>query len=220
LADTSVADSGMDYEYISWSHFYRLCGRLYHRVSGSGFEPQLIVAIARGGYPVARVLADFFGSMNLISLKIEHYHGPDKLARATIPYPRPLPVDGRRVLLVDDVSDSGDTFAAAFEHLAQHGSPSELRTAVLHHKTLSSQVPDYYAQRIVKWRWVTYPWAVVEDLTVIAGRMQPVPAVEAELIARLKTETNLRLPQGVLAEVAPIVLERLTGSRQVHPRET
>ena len=88
----------MDYEYISWNHFYRLCGRLYHRVSGSGFEPQLIVAIARGGYPVARVLADFFGSMNLISLKIEHYHGPDKLARATIPYPRPLPVDGRRVL--------------------------------------------------------------------------------------------------------------------------
>ena len=203
----------MDYEYISWNHFYRLCGRLYHRVSGSGFEPQLIVAIARGGYPVARVLADFFGSMNLISLKIEHYHGPDKLARATIPYPRPLPVDGRRVLLVDDVSDSGDTFAVAMEHIAQHGTPAELRTAVLHHKTTSSQVPDYYAQRIVKWRWVTYPWAVVEDLTAIAGRMSPVPAGEGELVARLGAETGLRLPQRILAEVAPIVMQRLADTR-------
>ena len=203
----------MDYEYIGWNRFYRLCGRLYHRISGTGFEPQLIVAIARGGYPVARVLADFFGSMNLISLKIEHYHGPEKMRTASVPYPRPLPVAGRRVLLVDDVSDSGDTFETALMHIAQHGTPAELRTAVLHHKATSSQVPDYYAQRIVKWRWITYPWAVVEDLTVIAGNMSPVPVGEGELAARLNAEAGLRLPQRVLAEVAPIVLQRLAGRR-------
>ena len=203
----------MDYEYIGWNHFYRLCGCLYHRISGTGFEPQLIVAIARGGYPVARVLADFFGSMNLIGLKIEHYHGPKKMRHARVRYPRPLPVAGRRVLLVDDVSDSGDTFEAALAHLAQFGTPAELRTAVLHHKTTSSQVPDYYAQRIVKWRWITYPWAVVEDLTAIAGSMIPVPVGEEELVARLNAETGLRLPQRILGEVAPIVVQRLAGRR-------
>ncbi|MGD8957419.1 MAG: phosphoribosyltransferase family protein, partial [Chromatiaceae bacterium] len=61
----------MDYEYVSWNRFYRLCGVLYQRINDSGYAPDLVVAIARGGYPVARVIADFLGIMDLVSLKIE-----------------------------------------------------------------------------------------------------------------------------------------------------
>ena len=199
----------MDYEYVSWNRFYRLCGVLYQRINDSGYAPDLVVAIARGGYPVARVIADFLGIMDLVSLKIEHYHGPDKLRRAVVRYPLPAAVDGRRVLLVDDVGDSGDTFATALSEIGRHGSPAELRTAMLHHKQTSSHVPDYRAQHVVKWRWITYPWAVVEDVTVLAARMAPVPTDVEELVTRLAAETGLTLPRGVLAETAPIVLQRL-----------
>ena len=203
----------MNYEYISWNRFYRLCGALYWKISESGYAPDLIIAIARGGYPVARVVADYFGIMDLVSLKVEHYHGPDKKSRAIVPYPLPLRVSDRRILLVDDVSDSGDTFNAAFQQIAQHGQPAAMRTAVLHHKQTSSHVPDYHAQRIVKWRWITYPWAIVEDLTVLASRMTPHPQQADELKGRLIHEIGLEFPSGIIEQVAPIVLQRLAKAR-------
>ena len=208
----------MRYEYISWNRFYRLSGVLFGRIMDSGFEPDLIVAIARGGYPAARVLADFFGLMDLVSLKIEHYRGPTRLADTVVPYPLPLSVAGRRILLVDDVSDSGDTFDAALAELARHGEPAAIRTAVLHHKQTSRHVPDYVAQHVRQWRWITYPWALVEDLSEIVARMTPTPTDAAELVRRVTDESGLRPPPSVLAAVAPIVLRRLdAGRRPVRP---
>ena len=199
----------MAYEFISWRRFERLCGTLYRRIADSGYTPDLIIAIARGGYPVARLLADYFGIMALVSLKIEHYRGPDRTPNAIVRYPLPLEIDDRRVLLVDDVSDSGDTFTAALHHLREHGTPAALRTAVLHHKLTASLAPDYHAQRIRNWRWITYPWAIVEDLTVLASRCSPAPVDTHALARYVREEIGLRLPSGVLAQIAPIVLERL-----------
>jgi len=199
----------MDYEYISWNRFYRLCGTLYRKVNESGFEPDLIIAITRGGYPAARVLADWFGLMDLVGLKIEHYRGPEKQARTTVPYPLPLRIDGRRVLMVDDVSDSGDTFEAALAHLEQYGHAADLRTAVLHHKTSSSHVPDYHAHRVVKWRWITYPWALVEDMSALAEKITSKPRDENLLLRSLPAAFVRNIPKGVLEQVTPVVLDRL-----------
>ncbi len=199
------------YEYTSWNAFYRLCGRLYERITKSGFHPDTIIAIARGGYAPARILADFYGVMNLISLKIEHYHGPDKMPRAVVRYPLGADISGQKLLLVDDVSDSGDTFDVALKHIAECGTPADLRTAVLHHKTTSRFEPDYFAQRIVKWRWITYPWAVVEDMTVLALRLQPPPRNIDELWQRLYTTHGIDLPKGVKAEIGNAVLRNLAA---------
>jgi hypoxanthine phosphoribosyltransferase len=57
-----------------------------------------------------------------------------------------------RVLLVDDVSGSGDTFDAALVHPQARGRPADLRTAVLHHKVWFTCAPDFFAQHVVKWR--------------------------------------------------------------------
>jgi hypoxanthine phosphoribosyltransferase len=213
MAPVVKPDYRMRYEYISWNRFYRLCGVLFGRITASGFAPDLIVAITRGGYPAARVLADFQGLMDLVGLKIEHYRGPTKQADTVVPYPLPLSVDGRRVLLVDDVSDSGDTSDAAFGEIARHGEPAAIRTAVLHHKQTSRHVPDYCAQRVRQWRWITYPWALVEDLTQVVAGMTPIPTDAPELVRRVAGETGLRPPQSVLEAVAPIVLQRLAAVR-------
>lgn len=207
----------MRYEYISWSKFYRLCGTLYERISASGYRPDTIIAIARGGYAPARILADYFAVMNLLSLKIEHYHGPDKMPKAVVRYPLTADISGRDVLLVDDVSDSGDTFDVALRHLKERGLPASLRTGVLHHKATSSVEPDYYARRVVKWRWITYPWAVVEDLTVLAARMQPTPESKSELWQNLRREAGMVLPQRLYDQIASIVLSNLGSKPPAQP---
>ena len=198
----------MKFEYVGWPQFAALCGTLYRRIAASGYRPDLIIAIARGGYPVGRVLADYLGIMDLVSLKIEHYHGPEKMPEAVVRYPLPAGVDGRRILLVDDVSDSGDSFAAALDHVRARGRPAALRTAVLHYKETSGIAPDYYAERLAEWRWITYPWAVVEDLSKLVERLSRQPKDVDELGRLLKTELAIELPPPVFDDVAPVVLER------------
>ncbi|WP_050799385.1 phosphoribosyltransferase [endosymbiont of Tevnia jerichonana] len=143
-------ERGKPCELITWHQSYGLCRLFAERLRASGFRPDIIVAIGHGGWVIGRILADFLNLMDLTSFKIEHYHGPHKQARAKVKYPLSTHVSGRRVLLVDDVSDSGDTFEIALEHLRTRGAPAIVRTAVIHHKIQSLfmpiSMPDFHAR--------------------------------------------------------------------------
>jgi uncharacterized protein len=203
-------------EVISWHRFYALARRLAHRVRDSAYRPEVIVAIGRGGHMPARILSDFLGQMDLTGFKIEHYRGASKQVTANVRYPLAAAVAGRRVLLVDDVSDSGDTLAVALEHLYSRGAPAAVRTAVLHHKMVCPYVPDFYACRIVKWRWLIYPWAVAEDLQSFIGAMEPRPASVDAIAQRLAADHGIRIARSVLLDVLsmmdwPDAMTRTTG---------
>jgi len=189
-------------EYISWNRFYRLTGELYRGIAASGFQPDIIVGIARGGYMPARVLADFFDLMNLAAIKVEHYHGPRKSSQAVVRHPLTADITGRHVLVVDDVSDSGDSFNVALAHLRASGNPTELRTAVLHHKLTSRYVPDFFAARIVKWRWIIYPWAVTEDVRALLASVTPEPRTIGQAADILRDRHGLKIPENVWSKIA------------------
>lgn len=188
-------------EVVSWNRFYALARRLAYQVLDSGYRPDTLVAIGRGGYMPARILSDFLGIMDLTSFKIEHYTATRKSRRAVVRYPLSTDLSGRRVLLVDDVNDSGDTFATALEHVRSCGNPAEVRTAVLHHKTVSRYTPDYFVRRVVKWRWIIYPWAIAEDLGNLIQAMRPRPGDEREISRLLLERHGIRLPRSVLMDV-------------------
>lgn len=163
------------YELISWSEIQRLCLRLATMIRTSGYQPDIIVTIARGGYVPARLLCDYLDIMDLTSIKIEHYLSlANKEEQATIHYPLCTDIRNKRVLLIDDVNDSGDTLDVAIKHL-QSFQPAETRTAVMHHKIISHFSVDYYAAKIIKWRWMIYPWAVTEDITSLLRQLIPTP---------------------------------------------
>jgi len=167
-------------ELISWDRFYRLGRQLSRTIRNDGFRPEIIVAIARGGYLPARIISDQLDVFDLATVKVEHYHGVHRERIARIRYPLSAEIDNKRVLLVDDVSDSGDTFRVAIQHLKEKGEPAALKTAVLHHKRVSDFVPDYYAEEIIEWRWIIYPWAVIEDLSSFLRDMDSSsPSVDA-----------------------------------------
>ena len=202
-------------ELISWGRFYGLCRRLVAGIDAAGFRPDLIVAIARGGYMPGRVLADFFGLMALSSFRIEHYRGTQKQALTRVIDPLTVDLTGRRVLLVDDVSDSGDTFEVAISHVRERGTPAELRTATIHHKVVSRYVPDFYAAKVTSWRWIIYPWALMEDLSGFVKEMDPRPQEPAEIMSGLRRKHGIRVSQQVIMDVLA-TLERL-GDKPPNP---
>ncbi|MGB4341967.1 MAG: phosphoribosyltransferase family protein, partial [Dysgonamonadaceae bacterium] len=75
----------------------------------------------------------------------------------------------KKILIVDDVTDTGETLNLAVSY-ALSLKPTSVMTAVLQHKTCSAFTPDFYAQKIIKWRWIIYPWARYEDLAGFAEK--------------------------------------------------
>ena len=192
---------GIPCELVSWARCQRLCRVLAANVRQSGFRPEVIVAIGRGGWMPGRVLSDLLGVMDLTEFKVEHYRGARREPEARVRYPLSAPVAGRRVLLVDDVSDTGETYRVALQHLQAGGAPSQVLTAALHHKTVSSYQPDVYAARVVRWRWLIYPWAVVEDLAGFVVAMTPRLADPAAIAERLRAEHGLSVTRPMLEDV-------------------
>ena len=180
-------------ELISWSEVERLCQHLAGLIRESGYRPDLVIAIGRGGYVPARLMCDWLHIMGLTSIKIEHYlSGANRQEEAVIRYPLKADIRGLRVLVVDDVNDTGDTLEAATQHL-QAFQPGEIRTAVMHHKAVTHFDADYSAGKIVKWRWLIYPWAVNEDVSAFLERLMPAPESLEDAQQLLARQFNVKI---------------------------
>jgi len=81
------AQQTMRSELVSWEQFRTLARQLALLVRSSGFKPDMIVAIGRGGYMPARVLSDYLDIYNLSGFKIEHYRRAQKQVQARVRYP-------------------------------------------------------------------------------------------------------------------------------------
>ncbi|MFO7953182.1 phosphoribosyltransferase [Thioalkalivibrio sp.] len=193
--------SRMPVQLITVDEVVRAADDLARQVLASDFRPDCIVAIARGGFMPARFLCDFLHVHKLLSLKVEHYtSGAREKQHAAVTVPLAGDVRGERVLLVDDVNDSGDTLAAARPHLEGFG-PVAVRTAVLHEKATTSCRADFRSQAVQEWRWILYPWAVIEDVGQFAREMDPAPTSPTDLHARLQQNYGLALDPGELERV-------------------
>lgn len=191
----------MHCELVTWERFHALTRQLAFAIRLAPYHPDLIVAIGRGGYMSARIMSDYLDVFDLTDVKIEHYHVAHKERFARIRYPLAADVSGKRVLLVDDVSDSGDTFEVAIRHLCERGEPAELRTAVLHHKLVSIFTPDFIAEVVREWRWIIYPWAVMEDLRSLLRDMDPPPASIDEFARQLRERHGLKIGAQTLEDI-------------------
>jgi len=191
-------------ELVSWSRIYQLARHLALTIMKAGFQPDVIVAIARGGCIPGRIICDFMDVFNLTSFRIEHYTpGACKKQHARLASHLSIDIRGMKVLVVDDVSDTGDTFELAINHVKSFD-PAEVKTAALHHKMISTVEPDFYARKVVKWRWIIYPWAVIEDISGFIARMDNPPKTPEEAYRKFKEENAIKVPKQVLEDVYAI----------------
>jgi hypoxanthine phosphoribosyltransferase len=191
-------------ELVSLDTVYDASWALGKAVRESGYTPDVVVAVARGGFVPARFLCDFLGISDMTSLKVQHYApGAAKERRAWIKYPVGGDIHHKRVLVVDDVNDTGDTLKVAVDHLRSLG-VAEIRTAVLHEKQTSAVRADFRAVDVLDWHWIIYPWAVVEDIGGFLARMEPRPATAGEAAAHLAEEYGIQLPERRLSMIMGI----------------
>jgi hypothetical protein len=158
----------------NWEYIYGLCRDVSDDVKESTFEPDVIVALARGGWFAGRCLCDFLGLDDLTSLKMEHYVGTaQKSGEPTVRYPMPEgSVEGKDVLVIDDIADTGGSIRRAHEYVSDRN-PAEVRTATLQLLGTSDFRPDYVGERLDDWVWVVYPWNFIEDMVdLISGAME------------------------------------------------
>lgn len=189
---------------VTWNEFYGLAKSLSHLIKSSGWRPDLVVAIGRGGYVPARVVCDFLVFDLLTSMKVEHWGiGAQKKGEARVRFPLATEVSCQKVLIVDDITDTGDTLITAVGYVKSLG-PKEVRTAVLQHKIISEFLPDYYSEKITEWRWVIYPWAVHEDLVGFTERVlqgSDLPVSAGQILADLKRRFDIDLDENQMGEV-------------------
>jgi hypoxanthine phosphoribosyltransferase len=176
------------YQYIDWDTIYSLCIETYERIWADGFKPDLIVGIARGGWVPARILADFFITTSTANVKVEFFHGIFETKEE--PYIT-QPVSGetrwKRVLLVDDISDTGNSLKATINHLRRR-KVADLKTVCLHIKPWTEPLPNYYAESTDA--WVIYPWELKEFIFSFAHQYSEEKKSEQE-IEKLLLELGL-----------------------------
>jgi hypoxanthine phosphoribosyltransferase len=159
-------EGGLKLLHLSWEDVQKLTEEVAEKVRSSGFKPDLIVAVSRGGFDPARILCDQLGIMRLASVQIEYYTAVNQTGRAPrVIYPLNAEVSGLRVLVADDVSDTGTSLKAAMDHVEERGT-SDVRVATLHTKPWTTFRPDYSAAEVDA--WIVYPWEPIESMASIA----------------------------------------------------
>ncbi|PAV11151.1 hypothetical protein ASJ81_11095 [Methanosarcina spelaei] len=127
---------------------------------------------------------------------------------ARIKFPIPENIAGKKILIIDDVTDTGETLKLAVDYVLSLNT-TDVRTAVLQHKTCSAFTPDFYAQKILKWRWIIYPWARYEDLAGFAEKiLQNMLLDLPQIIAEFKHRYELDLKESELLEILDDLTER------------
>jgi len=144
----------------------------------------------------------FLHIKDLTTIKVEHWGMvATPTEKAVIKFPLYVDIKDKRVLLVDDITDTGDTLRVSLEHLKEF-EPKEIRTAVLIHKIISGFLPDYYVRKITQWRWVIFPWHIWEDLTVLIKNMKAIGiCCEEDIRRELKSKYNIEVQSEMIKEI-------------------
>lgn len=152
---------------VSWEDVVEWCRMLGERIEASGWRPDVIVAVARGGYVPARLLCDFLDLHELLSLQVLHWGKAAEItAEAHVKYPYTIQLTGKNVLLVDDIVDTGDSVIIARDFILKNWRPEDVKIAAMQWISSVAKIkPDFYVDEVKEWVWYQYPWTRAEDTT-------------------------------------------------------
>ena len=156
-AAPAIADA--ERENLSWEDFGRASRELAERIAEDDFRPDLILAIARGGLFAAGALGYALAVKNLHVMNVEFYTGVDSRLEMPVmlpPVPRLIDLSGARVLIADDVADTGATLRLVKDFCLSQ--VAEVRCAVIYEKPTSTVQSEYVWKRTD--RWINFPWSV------------------------------------------------------------
>ena len=192
--------SELEFEVPTWNQIYEMLLNLAEKIRKDGFKPDLIVGVSRGGWPPARVLSDLMDNPNLANVRAEFYLGvAETKGEPILTQPVSISVSGKKVLIVDEVADTGKSLKLVREHIIEDGAV-KIKVATVYYKPWSIVKPDYYEKETS--RWIVFPWEIKETIRKIVKKCRENgKSIENEAAKLIKAGLSAELIGRFLREI-------------------
>ena len=169
--------SELKFHKISWSQLEHDCLDLYPKVKDKKID--IIVSISRGGGIVARIFSDLLGNLHISQITITGYEDLNKKKKSTITEEPTTDFKNKTLLIVDEVSDTGDAFILACEYF-QKKSPKKIYTLTPYIKPHTKIHPDFWKKSIDA--WIIFPYELKETAQAFVKMFGKVEHAKAKLL--------------------------------------
>ena len=192
--------SELEFEVPTWNQIYDMLLNLAEKIRKDGFKPDLIVGVSRGGWPPARVLSDLMDNPNLANVRAEFYLGvAETKGEPVLTQPVSTSVGGKKVLIVDEVADTGKSLKLVKEHIIEDGAV-KIKVATVYYKPWSIVKPDYYEKETSC--WIVFPWEIKETIRKIVKKCRENgKSIEGEAAKLVKAGLSAALIGRFLKEI-------------------
>ena len=199
---SNISLDKLEFEIPSWNQIYWFLLNLAKNIQNDGFKADIIIGVSRGGWLPARVLSDLLENPKLANVTAEFYMGTTQIRRKPIiTQAVSVSVKDKKILLVDDVADTGESLKLVNSHLKEDGA-SEIKIVTIYRKPWSLIVPDYYAKETCL--WIVFPWEIKETVRKIVEKY----------IQQGKTVTNVKeklISMGLERELVERFIKEIFG---------
>ena len=157
-------------ENLTWQGFGTASRKLAEVIAADGFEPDLILSIARGGLFLAASLGYALAVKNLHVTNVEFYDGVGTTLDMPVmlaPVPNAIDFSSKKVLITDDVADTGKTLKLVRDFCLD--TVAEVRSAVVYEKSQSLVKCEYVWKRTDE--WINFPWSVEPPVVRRSGQV-------------------------------------------------
>jgi hypoxanthine phosphoribosyltransferase len=156
-----------DQKYIcpSWDQLGHIVFEMSTRIVNSDLKFDRVVALAKGGLTFSRTVVDYLGMKELSSIQIEFYTGIGEVNKTpVITQSLPISIRNERILIFDEVVDSGESMKLAVQYLQYHGC-KEVHTAAIASKPWSTFAVDYFGFETEA--WILFPHENRESIQLL-----------------------------------------------------
>ena len=175
--------SELGFEVPTWNSIYNMLVELADKVRANSFKPDILVGISRGGWLPTRVLSDLLENPRITSVGAAFYVGIyETNSEPILTQPLSISAFDKKILLVDDVVDTGKSAMLIRSHLDRDGA-KETRLLTLYYKPWSIAIPDFYSKETSD--WIVFPWEIKETLRKLKEKCKGNTELFMETTSRL-----------------------------------
>jgi uncharacterized protein len=187
---------------VTWDEIAQWTETVARKITETGFRPTVVIGLTRGGWVPARLICDHLKVKKLYAVKTEHWGvTANQDGKALLTQELSISIAKDNVLVVDDITDTGESLMLALGHLGELG-PKELKSSTLLHIAHSKIQPDYFCVHVAKeeWTWFIFPWNLHEDLRTILPKTLTKARNESEVQTAFKDQFSIDVPMDLINE--------------------
>ena len=187
---------------VTWEEIAQWTETVAQKISETGFRPTVVVGLTRGGWVPARLICDHLKVKKLYAVKTEHWGvTANQDGKALLTQELSIDIANEHVLVVDDITDTGESLILALGHLMKM-KPKELKSSTLLHIAHSKIQPDFFCINVPKeeWTWFIFPWNLHEDLRTILPKTLTETRNASSVQRAFKQQFSIDVPMDLIQE--------------------